>query len=162
MQTSLAPVQPETRFMLLIIQPYFSFSQGVINTSFDPSPTGFTISSTGYVKYYNFNGILTKTISSYGFALPQISQGVVDNNDIWIADLKSGLIRGENMDTFTALTLPGPISNDAFNITSLNGKTVICGGGTDISWNNIGNPSPFQFMKITPGHGYHRERFLIL
>ena len=118
----------------------FSFSQGVINTSFDPSTTGFTISSTGFVKYYNFNGILTKTISSYGFAIPQISQGVVDNNDIWIADLKSGLIRGENMDTFTALTLPGPISNDAFNMTSLNGKTVICGGGTDLSWNNNGNP----------------------
>ncbi len=118
----------------------FSFSPGVVNTSFDPSPAGFTISSAGFIKYYNLNGTLTKTISSYGFAEPKISQGVVDNNDIWIADFKSGLIRGENMNTFSVLSLPGPITNDAFNITSLNGETVICGGGTDVSWNNLGNP----------------------
>ena len=118
----------------------FSNSPGVINTSFDPALAGFTISSIGYIKYYNSNGLLAKTISSYGLSIPQVSQAIVENNDIWIADLKSGLIKGENMDSFSALTLPGPISNDAFNINSLNGKTLICGGGTDISWNNEGNP----------------------
>jgi hypothetical protein len=112
----------------------FSFTPGVTNTSFDLSGTGFTISSSGFVKDYNSNGALSKTISSYGFAEPQISQAVVDNNDIWIADIKSGLIMGANMDTFSALTLPGPVSNDVFNITSLNGETVICRGGTDNSW----------------------------
>ncbi len=116
----------------------FSFLPGVTNTSFDPSSAGFTISSSGYVKYYTSNGVLTKTISSYGWAIPQISQGVIDNNDIWIADINSGLIKGENMNSFTALTLPGPVSNNAFNLYSLNGKTVISGGGTDNLWNNEG------------------------
>jgi len=116
----------------------FSFLPGVTNKSFDLALAGFTISSSGYIKYYNSNGILTKTISSYGWAIPQISQAVVDNNDIWIADINSGLIKGENMDSFTALTLPGPVSNNAFNINSLNGKTVISGGGTDNLWNNDG------------------------
>jgi hypothetical protein len=116
----------------------FSFISGATNTSFDPAPAGFTISSSGFIKYYNSNGILTKTISSYGWAIPQISQAVVDNNDIWIADINSGLIKGENMDSFTALTLPGPVSNNVFNINSLNGKTVISGGGTDNLWNKNG------------------------
>ncbi len=118
----------------------FSFFPGVINTSFDSAPDGFTISSSGYIKYYNSNGILTKTISSYSWAIPKISQGVVDNSDIWIADINSGLVKGENMDTFSALTLPGPITNNAFNVNSLNGETVISGGGTDNLWNSDGKP----------------------
>jgi hypothetical protein len=118
----------------------FSFTPGVINTSFDPATSGFTISSTGNVKYYDLNGILKKTISSYGWASPQISQAVVDNNDVWIADTKSGLVMGQNMDSFSALTLPGPVSDNSFNISSLNGETIICGGGTDNLWNNDGNP----------------------
>ncbi len=122
------------------ISSLFSFTSGVFNKSFDSAPTGFTVSSSASVKYYNINGSLTKTISSYGWTIPNISQAIVDNEDIWIADLNSGLIRGQNMSEFTALTLPGPISNNAFNITSYNGKTVICGGATDVSWNNQGRP----------------------
>jgi hypothetical protein len=118
----------------------FSYQPGVTNTSFDPAPAGFTISSSNGIKYYNSNGILIKTISSYGKANPVVAQAVVENNDIWIADINSGLIKGENMDSFNALTLPGPVSNNAFNISSLNGKTVICGGGVDNFWNNDGIP----------------------
>lgn len=118
----------------------FSYVPGVINTSFDPAASGFTISSTSSVKYYNNNGSLNNTISSYGFGTPDISQAVVYNQDIWIADINSGLIRGENMSSFTALTLPGPASNNAYNVTSYNGKTIICAGGADVSWNNLGRP----------------------
>ncbi len=57
---------------------------------------------------------------------------------IWIADIKSGLIKADNTNHFTVLNLPGPVSNNAFHVASLNGKTVICGGGTDDSWNNLG------------------------
>jgi hypothetical protein len=42
------------------------------------------------------------------------------------------------MTEFKMLNLPGPVSNSAFNITSYNGKTIICGGATDASWNNQG------------------------
>src|SRR5512133_628232 len=118
----------------------FSFTQGVYNQSFDPSTDGFTISSASSVKYYNTNGSLIKTISSYGFSIPKISQAIVENGDIWIADINSGLIRGKSISDFEPLTLPGPVSNNAFNIISSNGKTIISGGATDVSWNNQGKP----------------------
>ena len=122
------------------ISSLFLFTIGVFNRSFDSSVTGFTISSGSSVKYFNPAGTLVKTISSYGWAVPNIAGAIADNSDIWIADLNSGLVRGENMSEFTALTLPGPVSNNAFNITSLNGKTVVCGGAADASWNNLGRP----------------------
>jgi hypothetical protein len=118
----------------------FSFTYGTYNKSFDEATDGFTISSPSSIRYYSQNGSLIKTIASYGWANPNISQAVVDNADIWIADISSGLVKGENMSEFLALTLPGPVSNNAFNITSTNGKTVICGGATDVSWNNQGRP----------------------
>ena len=71
---------------------------------------------------------------------PNISHGVADNTDIWIADINSGLVRVVNMSDFSALTLPGPVSNNVYNITSLNGKTLICGGAADVSWNNLWRP----------------------
>jgi hypothetical protein len=114
----------------------FSFVPGVYNRSFDSSLTGFTISSGGSVKYYNQAGSLLKTIASYSWGTPNASQAVVDNADIWIADLTSGLIRGENMTDFSAQTLPGPVSNNDYSIFSSNGKILICGGATDGSWNN--------------------------
>ena len=122
------------------ISSLFLFTIGVFNRSFDSSVTGFTISSGSSVKYFNPAGTLVKTISSYGWAVPNIAGAIADNSDIWIADMNSGLVRGENMSEFTALTLPGPVSNNAFNITSLNGKTVVCGGAADASWNNLGRP----------------------
>jgi len=130
---------------------------GVKNRSFDPAPNGFTVSSAASVKYCNSNGSITSTINSYGWGTPNISQAVVENGDIWIADINSGLIRGENMTTFLALTLPGPISNNAYSITSYNGKTVISGGGGDVSWNNQWRPLQIsrhennQWSNITSG-----------
>jgi hypothetical protein len=122
------------------VSSLFSFTSGIYNKSFDSAATGFTVSSGSSVKYYDINGTLTKTISSYGWSVPNIAQAIVDNGDIWIADLNSGLIRGVNMSEFSALTLPGPVSNDAFYITSSNGKTIICGGATNVSWNNQERP----------------------
>jgi hypothetical protein len=118
----------------------FSFTSGIYNRSFDAATSGFTIASGSYAKYYSNTGTLLNTISSYGWAMPNISQAIADNNNLWIADLNSGLIMGENMSEFSALTLPGPVSNNAFYISSTNGKTVICGGGADVTWNNQGRP----------------------
>ena len=118
----------------------FSYLPGVFNTSFDPATAGFTISSSASVRYYNNDGSLQKTIFSYEWGTPNISQAVVDNGNIWIADINSGLVRGENMSAFSALTLPGPASNNAYSITSYNGKTIICAGAADVSWNNLGRP----------------------
>jgi len=115
----------------------FSFYSGVINNSFDIAPQGFTISSTGSLKYYKPDGSLLNSISSYGWGIPDISQGIIIANDLWIADKNYGLVKGENMMAFASLSLPGPATNDVVNISSLNGKTILCAGGADKSWNSM-------------------------
>jgi hypothetical protein len=122
------------------ISSLFSYLPGVHNTSFEPALNGFTISSPASVRYFNNDGSLYKTISSYNWGTPNISHAVVDNQDIWIADINSGLVKGENMSAFSPLILSGPASNNVINITSYNGKTMICGGAVDISWNNLWRP----------------------
>jgi hypothetical protein len=118
----------------------FSYIPGIFNVSFDAATSGFTIISPASVRYFNSDGSLSKTISSYDWGTPKISQAIVENGDIWIADINSGLIKGENLSRFSVLTLPGPASNNAYSINSHNGKTIICAGATDVSWNNQGKP----------------------
>jgi hypothetical protein len=118
----------------------FSFIPGVFNSSFDPSENGFTISSKLSARYFNNDGSLNKMISSYGSGTPYITQAVAEDGNIWLADSLSGLVRGENMTEFSTFNLPGPVSNNAYSITSNNGKTIICAGGADVTWNNQGRP----------------------
>jgi hypothetical protein len=115
----------------------FSYEPGIFNRSFDPAPDGFTISSNSSLRYYSANGILRKTISSYSWGSTDISMATADQENIWIADLGSGLVRVRQMTDFSELILPGPVSNNAVNITSVNGRTIICGGAVDASWNNL-------------------------
>jgi hypothetical protein len=121
----------------------FSYIPGVYNRSFDRAESGFTITSPASLRYYNIDGSLNKTISSYNndaLGTPDISQAVADNSDVWIADIKSGLIRGENLSVFSPLTLPGPASNNVISLTSVNGKTLICDGALTATWTNTGRP----------------------
>ncbi len=115
----------------------FSFTPGVSNTSFDYASSGFTISSKSSARYYGSDGMLVKNITSFGTSIPNISQAVEDNGDIWIVDINSGLIKGESMNDFIKMTIPGPVSNNSVFVTSLDGKTIICGGAVDNAWNNI-------------------------
>ncbi len=117
----------------------FSGGGGTSNVSIDPAPEGFTITSPGLVRYYRSDGTLSRSISSYGWGSPAMSQGVVDGPDIWIADLNSGLIRGKMMNQFEALALPGPVANSSSGIISAGGRTVICAGGNSNSWGALGN-----------------------
>jgi hypothetical protein len=128
----------------------FSYLQGVYNKSFDQASSGFTISSSASLRYYNNDGSLNKTISSYNndiLSTPNIYQAVADNSDIWIADLKSGLIRCENMSVFSLLALPGPASNNVISITSVNGKTLICDGALTATWTNTGRPMKVSILE---------------
>lgn len=119
-----------------------SFTAGIFNNSIDPGTDGFTVSSQNSIKYYDQNGLLLRNISSYGWGSLNISQGIADNGNMWIADINNGLVSGETMSVFTSLTLPGPVSNNAWHIFSHNGKTAISGGGTTTSWNS--QRRPFQ------------------
>ena len=117
----------------------FSYIPGIFNRSFDPGPRGFIVSG-GIIRYYDENGKLIKSISDYGFGESVSYQAVADDNNYYIADMSHGLVRAEDMTDFTALVLPGPASNHAINISSANGKTIICAGGVDASWNKLWNP----------------------
>lgn len=118
----------------------FSFSPGIFNSSFDKSDIGFSISSGSIIRMFGNGGALTRTVSDYGWGTPSAAQAVSESSDLWIADMKSGLVREPSGSGFVALTLPSPVSNNAISISSLNGKTVICGGGIDASWNNLWRP----------------------
>jgi hypothetical protein len=129
----------------------FSYSPGQFNRSLDPTPDGFIVSG-GIIRYFDENGNLRKSISHYGFGYPDSYQTAVDNSDLYIADLSWGLVQVRNMSDSRALTLPGPVSNNAINISSVSGKTIICSGGVDASWNNLWNPlnlSVFEDNKWT-------------
>jgi hypothetical protein len=115
----------------------FSFTPGIINSSFDIAPQGFTISSAGSLKYYRPDGTLLNSVSSYGWGIPNMSQAIVINSDLWIADKNYGLIHGKNMTGFISYSLSGPATNDVVNITSSNGKTILSAGGADKSWNSM-------------------------
>ncbi|MCU0462512.1 MAG: T9SS type A sorting domain-containing protein, partial [Bacteroidales bacterium] len=68
------------------------------------------------------------------------SQAITENGIIWIADLTHGLVKRESSGNFLQLTLSGPVSSNAASIISYNGKTILCGGSVDVSWNNIWRP----------------------
>jgi len=118
----------------------FSYTPGVYNVAFDRSSAGFTVSSGKSVSCYSADGALRAKIDSYTWGIPNALQAVEDQENIWIADLTYGLVRGDNYSYFSALTLPGPGSNSAVSVSSFNGKTIICGGGVDNSWNNLSRP----------------------
>lgn len=134
-----------------------SETAGITNWSFDPAPDGFIVSSSRSARYYDNDGSLKKTITSYGWGIPDICQTISEGNTLWIADRSSGLIKGEAWTGFAKLTLSGPSSDNVSGIASLNGKTVICAGGTDTRWNAIGRPVQVsvhengKFNNIIPG-----------
>jgi len=118
----------------------FSYGSGIFIKSIDPGTGGFTVSDGSSAKYYNPGGILIKSISGYGFAASNVLQSVADNGNIWIADKNSGLVKGEGMNNFSVLKPAGPASDNAFHITSSDGRATVCAGGTDNSWNAAGRP----------------------
>ncbi len=159
MGDSIFAIAPATAFI--------STSPGVINYSMDVSSDGFTVSSGSIIKYYSNSGALKKTITGYGFGIPSAMQSVVDNGDIWIADKNHGLVKGSGMSVFSALNIPGPLSSNTFFITASNGNTVVCGGGTDNSWNGLSRTyevSGFyqnQWTNFTSGSAKDAVRALI-
>lgn len=110
---------------------------GVVNTSLDPYPGGFTISSKGIARVFGTDGAPLRTIDTYNPGNPDISQAIMDGSYLWIADNSNGLIRWESPISITRLNLPGPYSNDVSYITSSGGRTFITGGAVDNAWNNV-------------------------
>ena len=115
----------------------FSYIPGTFNRSFESAKNGFIITASSSVRHYGTDGTLITSVSSTQWPDPDFSHAVEDGQEIWIADSKSGLIRYNNTNNPKSYTLPGPLSNNAFHITSADGKTIISGGGANVSWNNL-------------------------
>jgi hypothetical protein len=62
------------------------------------------------------------TIFSYGWGTPDLWQGIIEKDYIWLADKNFGLVMADGSSDFVNLTLPGPSSNEAANIISGSGK----------------------------------------
>lgn len=118
----------------------FSSEPGTHNNSFDLSPSGFSISSQNLIRSFNSDGTLINSITSYGWGTPDIAQGIIEADNIWIADLNYGLIKGDKTAQYVNLSIPGPSTNSVANITSRDGVTIISAGGTDNSWNGFKRP----------------------
>ncbi|MBN2632351.1 MAG: T9SS type A sorting domain-containing protein [Bacteroidales bacterium] len=117
----------------------FSYNPGVRFRSMEESENGFVISTGIAVHYYNNEGSQTDFFDTYSSGSLNINHVIYKDGLTWIADLSRGLVIRDS-EEFTFLTLPGPLSADVVNVTSLNGKTVVCGGSVDVSWNNIWRP----------------------
>lgn len=124
-----------------------SYEPGVQYRSIDPLPQGFTVTSRNFVNIHHSDGALRKTIRSYGWGNPDFAQAAGENGIIWIADIGLGLVRGDDAGNFTSLSLPGPATNDIGNISSSNGKTILCHGGIDNNWNGLGRPFSFSVIE---------------
>jgi hypothetical protein len=118
----------------------FSSLPQISNLSIDSASAGFTITSPGMMRYFKSDGSHSLTISSFGWGSPNLCQSVLENDYIWLADKDYGLIMVDKSNNFIILTLTGPSSNEIANTISYSGKTIICGGGTDDSWNNLLRP----------------------
>lgn len=118
----------------------FAYTQGRYIKSMDQFEGGFTVSAGSSALFYDDDGLLTKEISSFGSVIPDITRAISAGNHTWIADRKSGLIRVDNQNVSLFLNLPGPSSNEAVGVTSLNGRTIITGGATDSAWDNLWRP----------------------
>lgn len=118
----------------------FSFLPEISNLSIDSAAGGFTITSPGMVRYFKSDGSQLQTISSYNWGSPGLYQAVLEQDFIWFADKNYGLVMRNKSYNFVNLTLPGPASNETVSITSTSGNTILCGGGTDISWNSLYRP----------------------
>ena len=120
----------------------FSTQPGVFNLSFENHQGGFLFNSGNIIRIFAENGSLLNTISIYnpGKITPDISHAMVDGSNIWIADKSSGLVKGENLTSFSKLTLPGPYTNNVMYLTISQGRTFIAGGAVDNAWNNQWRP----------------------
>lgn len=124
-----------------------SYVPGVQYRSIDPLPQGFAVTSRDFVNIHNADGSLRKTIRSYGWGDPDFAQAAGENGNIWLADISFGLVRGDDAGNYTSLSLPGPVTNNISNISSSNGKTILCAGGVDMNWKGLGRPFSYSVIE---------------
>jgi len=109
---------------------------GVKNKSIDHLSDGFAVSSGYSARLFDSSGNLLKTITGSGTINSDIRQVAEYQGILYYADFNSGLLMTDPQGSLKLLSVPGPMSNNAADITISDGKTIICGGSVSSSWNN--------------------------
>ncbi len=114
----------------------FSNLPGVSNYTFETGSDKLVVSSGSLVTVFNESGEVDYSIESYGWAGINAVNAITDGNDIYIADLYNGIVKGTGHSTFTSYIPPGPYNNNCSNIYSEKGSVYVAGGLLDNIWNN--------------------------
>jgi hypothetical protein len=108
-------------------------------------------SSREEVLVYNEKFELIRRVTKYSISGNEVTSiltmGAVldDQNVLWIADLKNGLIK---IGTQTEKIVPeGPVDNKIFSLTMNGSDLWITSGGRDNSWNNLNVEPQFQLNR---------------
>ncbi|MEN8121930.1 MAG: two-component regulator propeller domain-containing protein [Bacteroidota bacterium] len=97
---------------------------------------------------YDENLNLKRQITDYGFASPKPADCITDENGkLYIADKASGLVINENANEFESVQVDGPFNNHVDDISSVDNKVWVAGGGRSSYRGNLYNfPEAYSFI----------------
>lgn len=96
------------------------------------------VSYSYYMKVFDVDHNLIKTVWTYYSDGPRIQDMDVEGNKLWMADDRYGLVKEENQ-VFEFYTPNGPKTADVFDMDIAGGQLWIAAGGRNLSWGNLWN-----------------------
>ena len=101
-----------------------------------------------YINIYDSNLYKKLKIWTYNYeANPAPKDLIIDNEIMWIADDKNGLVRRVTSSDYTFIYPNGPNTPDVFSMSAAGNNICVVAGGRNLSWNNLwkrGNISSFS------------------
>ena len=100
------------------------------------------------VLVYDEDFKLKRQILDYGFAPSKPADCIIDENGkLYIADKASGLVINENANEFESIQVDGPFNNHVDDISAVDDKVWVAGGGRSSFWGNLYYfPEAFSFI----------------
>jgi len=87
---------------------------------------------------YDENLNIKRQIADYDIAQPKPADCIINTSgSLYIADRASGLVINENGNEFQSIQANGPFNNHVVDITSLDNKIWVAGGGRSSYWGNL-------------------------
>jgi len=144
----------------------------LINSSGDivqltESSRGLAVNTSFFIDIKNLDGSSREIISEYGDLNRslRVSQALFDDQEVlWIADSRIGLVRYTLENGFENISVDGPSSNSSFKLSSQGGRLWVAGGFPQHpgNWNNNFRISGFYKFYEGRWHNFTREDYPIL
>lgn len=91
-----------------------------------------------YINIYDTDLNLKLRIWTYNYkANPAPKDLIIDNEIMWIADNRNGLVRWVNSTDITFIYPNGPTTPDVFSMSVAGNNVFVAAGGRNLSWNNL-------------------------